>query len=260
VLTDGRYGLLREVAAVERLGALRREPVECAGEVGHADAVARDERALGAEDRPGAVGRPQDRVEERVQRGLLGRDDDSGERVLAGGRDELGPGQAPVHAVGLREPRDRARNGDGGRPDPVRDQVVAVERDVDDGHGRRGEAGRKPSPGDCDEEIERAVGAVAGAVDEHEPAAAGPGERALGHPRDEAGRDAGVDRVAALRERACACLDGQRMAGGDGALHGDERTAPSRAGQEPPASSRGAADVAQAPTLGGGNPRTRATR
>jgi hypothetical protein len=142
----------------------------------------------------------------------------------------------------------------GGRPDPVRDQVLAVERDVDDGHGRRGEAGRKSAPGDRDEEIERAVGAVAGAVDEHEPAAAGPGERALGHPRDEAGRDAGVDRVAALRERACACLDGQRMAGGDGALHGDERTAPSRAGQEPPASSRGRGGRRPGPHPGRGEP------
>ena len=52
------------------------------------------------------------------------------------------------------------------------------------------------------EEVEHPRAPVAGGVDEHEAGAAGAGERALGRPRREAGRDAGVDGVPATFEDA----------------------------------------------------------
>jgi len=70
------------------------------------------------------------------------------------------------------------------------------------------------------EEVREACGAVPGPVDEHEAAGAGAGERALGDRGGEGCRDAGVDRVSALGERAGAGLCGQWVAPGDGALHG----------------------------------------
>ena len=73
--------------------------------------------------------------------------------------------------------------------------------------------------GDGDEEVEQPVGPVARAVDEHEAAGARAGERALGHPGGERGGDAGVDGVAALGEHPRARLGGQRVPGGDRALH-----------------------------------------
>ena len=72
--------------------------------------------------------------------------------------------------------------------------------------------------GNGDEEVEQAVDAVARAVDEHEAARAGAGQRALGDPGRERGGDAGVDRVAALGEDPRAGLGRQRVPGGDRAL------------------------------------------
>jgi hypothetical protein len=74
------------------------------------------------------------------------------------------------------------------------------------------------------EEVEDAGRSVASAVDEHEPAPAGPGQRALGDPRREPGRDARVDRVPARREDLRSRVRRQRVAGGDGALHGTSVT------------------------------------
>ena len=55
--------------------------------------------------------------------------------------------------------------------------------------------------------------------DEGEPAGARPGQRALGDPAGEAGRDAGVDGVAALLEDARSGPRGERVTGCDRALH-----------------------------------------
>ena len=52
-------------------------------------------------------------------------------------------------------------------------------------------------PGNGDEEVEHARAPLARAVDEHEAAAAGPGQRALGTQEATLGGDARVDRVSA---------------------------------------------------------------
>ena len=57
---------------------------------------------------------------------------------------------------------------------------------------------------DGDEVVEHAGRIVGSEVDEHEAARAGAGQRALGDPRDERGRDAGVDGVPARRASTCA--------------------------------------------------------
>ena len=62
------------------------------------------------------------------------------------------------------------------------------------------------------------------------PPPPGAGDRALDDPGDERGRDAGVDRAAAVGEHARARLGGQGMARSDRASHGAETT--ELAGQE----------------------------
>src|SRR5207302_8451374 len=95
-----------------------------------------------------------------------------------------------------RGSRDRA-----GRGADVEDLVRVAERDVDVVH-RAALAGLEAAAGNVDEEVEQPGAAVVAAVDEHEAAAAGAGQRALSHPRGEGGRDARVDGVAALGEHA----------------------------------------------------------
>ena len=55
--------------------------------------------------------------------------------------------------------------------------------------------------------------------DEGEPARAGAGQRALGDPAGETGRDARIDRVSALLEDARAGPGGERVTGCNRALH-----------------------------------------
>ncbi len=57
-------------------------------------------------------------------------------------------------------------------------------------------------------------------VDEQETAAARAGERALRDPRDEGGRETGVDRIAAVGEDLRSGLRRQRVPGCDRAFHG----------------------------------------
>ena len=80
-------------------------------------------------------------------------------------------------------------------------------------------------PGQRDEEVEQAVGSVPGAVHEQEAAAAGAGQRALGDPGGERGREARVDGVAALGEDLGARLGGQPVPGGDRPSHRREGSA-----------------------------------
>ena len=75
-------------------------------------------------------------------------------------------------------------------------------------------------PGNRDEEVVDPRRAVAGAVDEHESARAGAGERALGDPGDERRPDGSVHGVSARGEHVGACLCGQRVTGCDCPSHG----------------------------------------
>jgi hypothetical protein len=120
--------------------------------------------------------------------------------------------------VSLAEPGDRPRHGAGRAADPEELHGALVEGDFDF-HHRGGFPPIQPPSGNGDEEVEQPVAPIRSAMHEHEPARAGAGERALGHPRDEPRGHAGVDRVAALLEHLGAGLRGQRMAGGDGASH-----------------------------------------
>ena len=107
----------------------------------------------------------------------------------------------------------RARHRAGRGADPEHLRRLAVEVDVDRLHLGRA-AALAPEARGRDEEVEQAVAAVAGAVDEHEPAGPRPGQRALGHPRGERGRDARIDGVPALGEDARPGLGGQPDAPG----------------------------------------------
>jgi hypothetical protein len=117
-------------------------------------------------------------------------------------------------------PRHRAR----GAPDPEALDGLLVERDVHLAH-RRSSRAVEAAPGQSDEEVEETVGTIPGSMDQHESARAGPGQRALCHPRREPGSDARIDGVAALLQDLCARDGGQRMAGGDCASHAFEVSA-----------------------------------
>jgi hypothetical protein len=117
-------------------------------------------------------------------------------------------------------PRHRTR----GAPDAEALDGLLVERDVDLAH-RRSTRSVESAPGQSDEEVEQAVGTIPRPMDQHEPAPAGPGQRALRHPRREPGGDARVDGVAAFLQDLCARDGGQWMAGGDCASHAFEVSA-----------------------------------
>ena len=111
-----------------------------------------------------------------------------------------------------------SRHGSRGGADVEDLMRAAVEVDVDVLHPgplARGEA----LAGQRDEEVVQPRGAVAGAVDEHEAASAGAGQRALGDPRHEGGGYAGIDGVPALAQHDGAGLGGERMPRSDRALH-----------------------------------------
>ena len=103
-------------------------------------------------------------------------------------------------------------------PDPEGLRRLGREHDVDRVH--LGDlAAAQPEPGNGDEVVEDACRSVARAVQQHEAAGAGTSQRALGDPRDEGGRDAGVDRGPALGEDLRAGFGGEGMTCGDGASH-----------------------------------------
>ena len=133
------------------------------------------------------------------------------------GREQLTPRERPERPVRLLKAGRGSGNG-ARRGADVEDLIRVAEGDVDVVHGGA-LVGLEAAAGDVDEEVEQPRSAVVAAVDEHETAAAGAGERALGHPRREGSRDAGVDGVAALGEHARAGLGGQRVAGGDRTSH-----------------------------------------
>ena len=143
---------------------------------------------------------------------FTGHDDEIDHLVRVGVAVVAGRQVADCVAVG-RAHGHRAR----GRAD-VEDLGRVAERHVDVVHGPA-LVRLEPPPGDVHEEVEQARAAVVSAVDEHEPAATRPRERALGHPRRERRRNARVDGVAALGEHARARVGGQRVAGGDRTPH-----------------------------------------
>ena len=83
----------------------------------------------------------------------------------------------------------------------------------------------RPSPGTVTKWSSTRARVVARVMHEHEAARARSGERALRDPRDEGGRDAGVDGVAALGQHLGPRLGGERMSCCDGATHHWKATA-----------------------------------
>ena len=151
--------------------------------------------------------------------GLRARQLDSAAGHLDRGLDQNAPREPSVSAMRRLEARDHARDGHGRRADQERLGRLAVpEEDVDRVHLPR------PRPFEAEtgcrhEEIGEPCRPVARAVDEHEAAGGGAREEALGDGGCERGCDAGVDGVSALLEHPRSRAGGERVAGGDGALH-----------------------------------------
>ena len=211
--------LLPERAAVDRGRALAGELLERRPEVVQDEAVARAETRAAAVDPPPLVRVAQDQVEDAVQVRLRRGQLDAVPRKLERRPEQARPRQRaerPVRRLeARRRPGHRARaRRRSGRPGSCRRRSRCRSPSMP---ARRGTRGTEARGGD--EEVEQAVAAVARAVDEHEPARARAGERALGDPGGERGGDAGVDGVAALGEHARARLGRQRMAGCNRALH-----------------------------------------
>ena len=171
-------------------------------------------------------------------------------------RDQLAPRQrreprgAPRRARRPR-PAPRRRRRRCGRPATTRASKSTSTESISASARAGGARGR-----DGDEVVETRVGLVGRPVDEHEPARARPGERALGDPGREGGSDAGVDGVSAVRQHLRARFGGERMACGDRASHGPKATRPTRIVRP---STQAAVDQDRSPSLRG-RPRSRPGR
>src|SRR5215211_7598460 len=135
------------------------------------------------------------------------------------GLEQRAPGQRGEAAVRLAETGGGARDGARRGADPEHLRGLRREVDADRIHRVRPRA-PQPETRDRDEVVEHARRTVVRAVDEHETPRARPRQRALGDPRDECGRNTGVDGVAALLKHLSARLGGELMTCGDGASHG----------------------------------------
>jgi hypothetical protein len=224
-LAHGSTERTGERPPVEGDRTLGREQVECVREIRHRQPLAGSKgRAFAIDASPFAL-RAKGDVENRMEKCLLRIKVDAVPSHLCGRRNQFRPRDAAVQTMRLAEtghdPRDAAR----GAADPEELERVLVERDFDLVHCGRLGSGRA-APGNRDEEVEQAIAPIRGPVDEHEPARPRSGQRALRHPGDEPGRDAGVDRVSALLENPRARLRGQRVAGGHCASHAGEISGP----------------------------------
>ena len=211
-----------QVAAIEVVGAVLREPLERAREIGHHEPVARDEPVtVAAVDHLSLACVAQDQIEDRVEIGLRFRQLDALPRVANRGLEQDRPGKRPEEPVRLAQPRGRPRDRAGRGADPERLRRLRREGDV---HGLHlcDLAAVEPESRNGDEVVEHARRAVAGTVDEHEAARAGAGEGTLGDPGDEGRSDGRVHRVPALAEHTGARLGGERVAGGNCASHSRE--------------------------------------
>ena len=219
MLADVRCERAGELAVVELAGASLGDSLERPGQIGHGDPVARDEALTSAlVDAAALGGVAQDHVEDRVQVGLRARELDAVAGKLDRGRDQLRPRQRAVRAVRRLEAGGHTGDGSGRRADVEHLLRRAVEVDVDLLH-LPALARRRPKARHRDEEVEEPRAPVARPVDEHETAATGTRERALGDPGGEGGGDARVDGVPARGEHARARLGGHGMAGGDRSSH-----------------------------------------
>ena len=134
------------------------------------------------------------------------------------GLDQTSPGSGSVGPVRGLQPGRRARHGARRRPDLEGLCRLGRIDDIDQLH-----VGdpflTEPEAGYGDVEVQQPRRAVPGMVDEHEPSATRARQRALGHPRREARRDARIDGVAALGENLGAGLGRQPVSGSDGSPH-----------------------------------------
>ena len=207
-----------EVAAVELSRSTVGEPLERRCEIGHDDSLTRRDAAMLSVDRPPLGRVAQDQVEDRVQVRLRPGELHSAAGERDRGLEEPAPGQRSVALVRRLEPGDGPRHGAGAGADEEHLRRRTVEVDVDrlhvGLHRAAGAAARQR-----DEEVEEAVGSVPGAVHEQEAAGRGPGQRAFRDPGGESGRQARIDRIAALGEDLGARLGGEPVPGGDRPSH-----------------------------------------
>ena len=130
-----------------------------------------------------------------------------------------------VAPVRLGQARDGAGHGARGGADPEELGRARVERDLDAHHLAARLRPASPRPGTATKKSSRQSLPSRARCTSMKPPPPGPGQRALGHPGDGGGRDARVHGVAAFLEDPRPRLSGQRVAGGDGALHGAEGSA-----------------------------------
>ena len=168
---------LRELAAVEVVGALGCDLLQGVRQLWHGEPLALDERAARPVERVSLGRIPQERVENAVQKRLHLVEDDTLARELRRGSEQLRPRHGAPAAMSLPEPEDGAGHRDGHRAGVEGLLRVAV---VDDDSDEILRPSR--SLGDGDEEVEEPRARLPPGVDEEEAAAARTGERALADP------------------------------------------------------------------------------
>ena len=211
----------RELAGVERAGALLGDLLERPAEIGQAQHVAREEAgAVGpAVETAPLVRVTQDQVEDRMQVRLRPVQLDARTSELDRRLQELAPGKPAVAPVQRLEAHRRARYGARRLADPEDlDGLVVAKADVDRVHGGPGRR-RAPLSRRRDEEIGHPRRAPVARDDQGEAARARPGERAFGHPGRECGCHTGVGGVSALLQDPRARRRRQRMPGRNRAIH-----------------------------------------
>src|SRR4029077_6839338 len=215
---DVRRNTLPELAVVEAVGSLGRQLLDRVRQLRHDEALTRSERATRPEQGVALGCRPEERIEDPVQVGLLLVEDDPLAGQPSGRREELPPWNAAEALVRLPEPEHGSRHGDGRAAgvEELTRVVVEVHRQLD----QLGRVGRFPR--ESDEEVEQMRTRLTGQVHEQEAAAAGAGERALADPGHRGGGDARVDGAAARAQNVGSRLGGERMTGSSRTFHWGE--------------------------------------
>ena len=205
-----------DLVAREVAGELRHQ-LRHGGRTGVPDELERRDAVVGLDPPRRAVDPPpslvalEDARQDRVEDALLVGRVEPGTGKLDRRLNELGPRNAPEAAVRLLEPRHEPgyRHRALADVEDLRRRVAEVDHDL---------LHLAERPRGCREEAieHRRLSLEPG---KQEAAARRSGQGALGHCGRKRGYDAGVDRIAAVREHARTCLGGDPISGCDRALH-----------------------------------------